>query len=228
MKRYYVFKINLTLLNVLNIVLLGVCSLFTWLVFPDMFKKMFSMFDDMHTVLLFLPLMVFYLAFHEILHAIGYIVHGANPKKITFGMEMEKSVFYCLCKDEVKKKTILFSLMYPLFFIGIVTYVIGIIFKLPMLLLLSIINIGGAIGDIMYFIFIVGLDKDIMYSEMDDGTSFALISKEDLSKRKPLGLDFVGIKSEIPRKDFKRVYISKGSYAILIFALLLLVAALFV
>lgn len=228
LKKYYIFKINLTLLNLFNIILLAICLTFTWLVFPDMFRNMFLIFNDTKNMLLLLPLIIFYFSLHELLHALGYIVHGADPKKITFGMELEKSVFYCLCKEEVTRKNILNSLMYPLFFIGVLTYIISIIFKLPMLLLLSIMNIGGAIGDIMYFIFIVRLDKDVMFSEMDDGTSFALISKNDLSKYKPLGLDYVGIESKISRKDFKRIYISKLSYVFLIFSLILIIMALFI
>ena len=41
-------------------------------------------------------------------------------------------------------------------FESIVTYVIGAIFKIPMLFLLSIFNIGGCIGDIIMFLFASG------------------------------------------------------------------------
>ena len=228
LKKYYVFKIDLVVLNIVSTILLVLCFLITGLVFPNTVESMFILFSDAKNLLLLLPYMMFYFILHELLHALGYITFGANPKKLTFGMELEKSVFYCLCKEDITKKNILFSLMYPLFFIGIVTYIISIIFNLPMLLLLSIGNICGAIGDIIYFIFIIRLDKDVMFSEMDDGTSFALLSKDDLSKYKPFGLKYVGIEKEISRKNFKRVYISKLSYGVLIFSFVLLVLALFV
>ncbi len=227
MKKYYVFKIDLTLLNIFNVLLVLAIVVFTCLIFPNMCIGMFIIFDSIKYLLLLLPTMMFYFCLHELLHALGYIVHGANPKKLTFGMEIEKGVLYCLCKQEITKKNILFSLMYPLFFIGIVPYFISVIFKWPLLLLLSIFNIAGAIGDIMYFMFIVRLDKDIMFSEMDDGTSFALISKNDLSKHKPLGLKYVSTESEISRKDFKRVYISKASYAFVVLSIIMIIAAFF-
>ena len=50
----------------------------------------------------------------------------------------------------------------------------------------------------------------------------------NLSKYKPLGLDYVGIESKISRKDFKRIYISKLSYVFLIFSLILIIMALFI
>ena len=118
--------------------------------------------------------------------------------------------------------------MYPLFFIGILTYIIGIIFDLPLLILLSIGNIVGATGDILYFIFIIRLDKNTKFSEMDDGTSFALISDKDLSKYSHFGLDYVGMVDEIPRKDFKRIKVSKQSWIILIICLIILSILLFI
>lgn len=227
-KKYHIFKINLTTLNVISIVILILCFGITALFFPSNMKDMAMLFDNIKFCLLLLPLMICYFTLHELLHALGYIVNGANPKKITFGAELEKGVLYCLCKDEVDKKNILFSLMYPLFFIGIVTYIIGIIFNYPVLLLLSILNISGAAGDIMYFLFIIKLDKDIMYSEMDDGTSFALISKDDPSKYKHYGLKYCGTADEIPRKDFKRVKISKISLIVFILCIVFLIVGLII
>lgn len=228
MKKYHVFKINISILNIISIIILALCFIFTAIFFPNSMKSMALLFDNIKFCILFLPLLIFYFSLHEVLHAIGYIVNGANPKKITFGAELEKGVLYCLCKDEVDKKNILFSLMYPLFFIGFVTYILGIIFDLPILLLLSILNISGAAGDIMYFLFIIKLDKDIMYSEMDDGTSFAIISKKDPSKYRHYGLNYCGTVNEISRKDFKRVKISILSWIVLIISILALIIGLII
>ncbi len=175
-----------------------------------------------------LPLLLFYFILHELLHALGYILNGADPKKITFGMEVEKSVLYCLCKQNVSKKNILFSLMYPLFFIGIVTYIISIVFDFPLLLLLSIANISGAAGDIMYFLFIMKLDKDIQYSEMDDGTSFVIISKKNIDNIKHPGIIYEGIIDEIPRNDFRRIFISKPSIIVIVIFLVALIIGLLI
>lgn len=228
MRKYHLFKINLTVLNIISLLLMIIAFGFVWLLFPDMLKKIALLFNNDKFLITILPLMIFYFVLHELLHAIGYIVNGANYKKITFGIEIEKSVFYCLCKDEITKKNILYSLMYPLFLIGIFTGAISIIFRLPVLLLLSICNISGAAGDIMYFLFIIKLDKNIMYSEMDDGTSFAIVSKDNPSKYHHFGLTYIGDVNEISRKDFTRIKISKASWVLLIFCIILLIIAIFV
>ena len=228
MKKYHVFKINIKILNIVNLIILLILTLFTYILFPNNIKEIIALYDDIKIGFLLLPLIIIYFSLHELFHALGYIIHGANPKKITFGAELEKSVLYCLCKDEISKKNILFSLMYPLFFLGIVTYVISIIFNYPVLLLLSIANIGGAAGDIMYFLFFIQLDKDILFSEMDDGTSFALISKENPNKYKHIGLDYVGVVDEIPRNDFKMVKISRLSAIFFVICLLCLLGYLII
>ena len=216
MKKYHVFKIDMLSLNVYCILLMALVLGFTYVVFPNSFNGMINLFSNDKFWFIFLPLMIVWFILHELLHALGYIIHGADRKKITFGMELEKGVFYCLCKQDIDKKNILFSLMYPLFFIGIVTYIIGVIFNYHLLTLLSIVNIAGAIGDIMYFIFISRLDKDIMYSELDDGTSFAIRSKSDPNKIKHIGLKYVGVVDNISRSDYQLLYISKLSYLVLV------------
>lgn len=225
MKKYHLFKINIGFLNVFSIILLAVLLLFTYLVFNDNFDRMFSLFNNTKFMLSLFPIMIFYFILHELFHALGYIIHGADKSKITFGMELEKGVFYCLCKQDIKRKTILFSLMYPLFFIGFVTYVISIIFNLDVLLLLSIVNISGAAGDIMYFLFIVRLNKEIVFSELDDGTSFVIKNIDDINKYKYYGLDYKGEVSNVSRSDFRRLYVSKLSFVVLVISVILLILA---
>lgn len=227
MKKNYIFKIDLKKLNVFCILLYVVLFIFTYLIFPDSLDGIWKLFDDLKFCILFLPLTIFYSILHELLHAVGYIVNGADYKKITFGMELEKGVFYCLCKQDITKRNILTSLMFPLFFIGIVTYIISIIFNLPILLLLSIINIGGCIGDIMYFIFISKLPNDVMFSELDDGTSFAIVSKQNPKKYNHFGLIYIGKQDTLSRKDFKRLKISKLSWFLLVIGILALLVGIF-
>lgn len=220
-KKYYIFKMNITILNVIALLILIPLYAITYLISPDILTGIGNMLGNTKISLILFLSIFGYMILHELIHALGYILYGADPKKITFGMELEKGVLYCLCKQDVKKHTIMNAVMFPLFWIGIVTYIISIIFNLPLLLLLSIINISGAAGDIMYFCFFLKLDKDIMFSEMDDGTSFAILSDKDISKTKFLGLEFVDTVNEIPRNDFKRVKISKVSYIVLGFCTLL-------
>lgn len=227
-KEYYVFKINLKVLNIIANLIFIVLFVMLLLLFPNIIFKFFEYSENFSFCLLLLPIMILYFGLHEIFHAIGYLLYGAKLKKLTFGMELEKGVFYCLCKQDISKRNILNSVMFPLFYLGIVTLIIGIIFKLPLLSMLSILNISGATADIMYFIFIIKLPKDVKFSELDDGTSFAILSDTDISKVKHFGLDYVGKKDKIERKDFKRIKISKLSYVVLIITIILCIVGILV
>ena len=227
MKReYYIFKINLKMLNIIANLLFIFLFVMLLIFFPNIIIGFFEYSERLDFCLLFLPIMMLYFAMHEIFHAIGYLLYGAKLNKLTFGMELEKGVFYCLCKQDITRKNILHSVLFPFFYLGVVTRIIGLIFELPLLALLSLLNISGATADIMYFIFLIKLPKDIKFSELDDGTAFAILSDSDVSKVKHFGLDFIEKKDIIERKDFKRIKISKLSYAVLIVCIILVIAGL--
>lgn len=227
MKReYYIFKINLKMLNIIANLLFIFLFVMLLTFFPNIIIGFFEYSEKLNFCLVLLPIMMFYFAMHEIFHAIGYILYGAKLNKLTFGMELEKGVFYCLCKQDITRKNILHSVLFPFFYLGVVTLIIGLIFELPLLALLSLLNISGATADIMYFIFLIKLPKDIKFSELDDGTAFAILSDTDVSKIKHIGLDFIEKKETIERNDFKRVKISKLSYAVLIVCIILVIAGL--
>lgn len=217
-KKYYVFKMNMNVLNIFSFVLLGIVIGISILIYKDFWKEYTDNFFKMG---LFLLAFFGYMILHELLHALSYIIHGAKSKNITFGIHLEDNILCCLCKQDITKKNILMSLLYPFFFIGIVTYVIGAIFKLPMLFLLSIFNLSGCIGDIVMFIFISRLPKDIKFSEFDDPTSFAILSSEDLSDRKPFGLKYERTVSTLEKKDMKRLRVSKKSIIFMVFLLII-------
>ena len=222
-KEYYVFKINLKMLNIVANLLFIFLFVLLLIFFPNIIIGFFEYSEKLYFCLVLLPIMMLYFAMHEIFHAIGYILYGAKLNKLTFGMELEKGVFYCLCKQDITRKNILHSVLFPFFYLGVVTLIISLIFELPLLAILSLLNISGASADIMYFIFLIKLPKDIKFSELDDGTAFAILSDTDVSKIKHIGLDFIEKKEKVERKDFKRLKISKLSYVVLIISILLLV-----
>ncbi len=217
-KKYYVFKMNMPILNLLSFVLLFIFVGIGLLVYKSFWKEYT---DNLLMMALFLLVYFFYMVLHEIIHAIFYRINGAKGKNITFGIHLEKSILCCLCKQDISKRNICISLLSPFILIGIITFIIGAIFKIPMLFLLSIFNIGGCIGDLIMFIFISKLPKDIKYAEFDDPTSFAILSSTDLSRKKPFGLKYEGRKEKLEQKDKKKIRISRMSIAF-IFVLILL------
>ena len=212
-KKYYLFEMNMIALNVVSILILIAIGFLTIFLMKDFHVNGITMG-------LFIILMVPYLCFHEILHSIGYILTGADPSRITFGAHLEKGVLCCLCKQNVSRKSILTSLIFPFMFIGVITYIIGIIFNLPILILLSIINISGCSGDlIMFFNFL--FIKDFEYAEYDNPTAFGLYSSKDLSTTKLIGLKYVETKDSLEQFDLKKINVTKTSFIVLIVLIIL-------
>lgn len=207
-EKKYFYEMDSNLLNIVSCVLL-VIILFITFTFTDI--SMESVNDNLLLVLL---LLIPYLVFHEILHSIGYVVNGAKFNRITYGVHLEKGILCCSCKQEVKKHTIMWSLMYPFLFIGVITYIIGIIYKCDILVLLSIVNISGCSGDLIMFLAFLKLKK-FKFFEYDNPMAFGITTKEDLENKKLFAL------KRIDEDDFKqtvdkKVSVSKTSIIILL------------
>lgn len=218
-KKYHIYKMDVKMLNIVSIILLLVVCILTYFINNSLFLESIIIDDYFKFIILFF----LYTCFHEILHSLAYFINGAHFKNIVYGCALEKGVLYCLCKENISKKNIMISLMYPLFFIGIITYILSIILNLKTLLLLSILNIAGCSGDIIMFLFIGKLDKKIEYSEFDDEVSFGIYTDKDISKIKHFGLKYDGICDKLKRDNKKKIQISKFSYIIFIILIGLMV-----
>ena len=216
-KKTYVYKMNLVTANVLCILIL---ILFT--VIAVYFK--INVFQMNNWFLVFL-LMVLYLMLHELLHGLGYFIGGTKREYITYGIELEKGIFYAMAYSKLTKKNILISLVMPFIFIGVITYIIGIIFNIPLLVFLSIVNISGAAMDLAMFFYFLRLPKNFTYSESGNPDEFVIISSDDLSKKKSIFLNLKEVKKynekDFKFKDIKKIKITKVSIIMLIVFLLI-------
>lgn len=219
-KKYYMFKMNMTFMNLFSIGLIILSSFIFYLIYGN---NSFSILREVYNpfILLYLP----YLIFHELLHSLSYVIYGADFNKITYGAHLEKGVLCCLCKQNITKKNILHSLLYPFIFIGIITFIIGLLINNPLLILLSLANISGCSGDLIMFYHLSRL-HNYEFSEYNDPTSFGIYTKEDLSKKKMFGLDYVGDKTKLERDDLKKIDISKISVILLLSFYVLLILTL--
>lgn len=211
MKKLYKFKLDLVFLNIGSIILFMVCFIPIILL-----KKDFNINIDFNLVVL----MVLWMALHELLHGIGFgIFKGVDKKNIKYGIQLESGIFYCMCKQKISKANILVSLMFPFTFIGVVTLVLGLVFNNSSLIILSLINIAGAIGDLAMFISILFMPKNIEYIDLDDTTGFFLISSSDLSKSKLIGFKYDNCvdanEENLKSKNQDKITITKTSYIIL-------------
>ncbi len=216
-KKYYLYTMNMNVLNTISIVLVIASILLVALV---MKLTHYDLSINNKEFAIFYLLMIPYFIFHEILHSIGYVVNGANFKNITYGVHLEKGVLCCLVKENVNKKNILWSLVYPFLFIGVITLIIGFLLHNAGLIFLSVMNISGCSGDLLMFIAFSKL-KDFEYSEYDDPTSFALYGDKSLENLHMYGLKYVGVADKLDRTITKKVDVSKSSIVIIIIFLLI-------
>lgn len=220
--KYYTYKLDLLLLNVLTVVLFVLLTIMTYVITGSLaFIEDINLFSFIFIIL--------WMFLHEILHGIGFMLFGeVKRENVVFGAEIEKGIFYCMCKERVSKANILVALVFPLLMIGIFTYIIGIYFGNSLLILLSIFNISGAIGDICMMIDIGLMPKDINYLDLDDNTCFTIISGEDLTEKKFLSISLVKngkYIDKIKAKDYTRLKISKCSKFFFVFYIIIIIVA---
>lgn len=218
-KSYYVFKLDMMYLNIFSIFLLIILLLINHYIFNyNIFEKLLFDGSNWFRILFYYLL---YAIMHEILHATSYVINGGKFNKVIFGVMLEKGILYCLCKQNITKKNILISVITPFILIGIITYFIGLIYDIPMLIFLSIVNMSGCAGDLVMFRYISKLKNNVQFSEFDDATSFAIYASYDVSKVKHPGLKYVGKKESIIRKDLSKFIISRFSIIFLIILFML-------
>lgn len=215
-KKYYLFNLNINFMNILAFVIL----IALWILTINI--KGGEFFLNSLTTTTFILYIVIMIT-HELLHGFSYYIHGGEKDKIVFGAALEKGILYCLCKQNISRKNILWSSMYPLIFIGVITYIIGLIFNLPILAMLSMLNLSGCGGDICTFLYISRLNKNIEFSETDDPTVFAIYADYDVSKVKHIGLKYKEDAETIERNDLTKIKISKPSKIIFIVLIIIII-----
>ena len=218
-KKYHIFELNVGKLNLFCIVFFILLIVLTSFIYKG---NLISDFYQVNLMLLILVNIIMMLI-HELLHSLAYVIYGGKFKNIVYGSYLEKGVLYCLCKQNITRKNILNSLMFPLFYIGIIPYIIALIFKWPFLLFLAIMNIVGATGDIIMFIYIMSLPKEIEFTEFDNPIRFAIHTDKEI-KVKFFGLDYIETLKNVPRNNLKKLTISKASY--IVFAILIVLTVL--
>ena len=216
-KKYYLFEMKGLWLQCLSIVILVLMLILTGILYDGILM------DSSDLILVFV-LIIPYLLLHELLHSCSYVLNGANYKKITYGVHLEKGIMCCLCKQNISKRNILISLLFPFIFIGVITYIIGILTDNLVLIWLSIFNISGCSGDLMMFWGLAKI-KNFEYSEYDNPMAFGIYTDEDLSKKRLLGLRYIGSVYKLDRHDMKKIRVSKISiifiFIFLLFGILL-------
>lgn len=227
-KKEYILEYDMVFANVFSFLLLFLAIIVTFgIVFlfniPREALEIYLGENTNKYFLIFFILMILWMVLHEIIHGIAYQVMGAKSKNIVYGAAIEKGVFYCKCKEYIDKKCIMVSLLSPFILIGVITYILGFIINSPLLVILSIVNISGASGDLMMFNFFLKQDDDVEFKELGFSSPFVLRTSKNLNDKKYLGIKSIKeVKDESETKEGpeKKITISKASWIFIIVMLI--------
>lgn len=87
---------------------------------------------------------------HELIHGIAWAIFAKNGfKSISFGANWRQMILYCHCSEPLKVRHYAIGALAPLFILGIIPAIVGIIILNPYWELFGIAFIACAIGDIM-------------------------------------------------------------------------------
>lgn len=215
MNKYYKFEINMKLLNILAIVIFILVYIIAMIINPNVLNIIN---EDYNFVYVYLGMFGYFFA-HELLHGIGYSLFVKNKKNIKYGIKLEQGVFYAMCQEEISKLGIIISLLMPTIFLTFFSLPIGIVFDLPIIILYAIINLIGAVGDIVLLLLVIKLPKNIKYIDYDNTIGAYFLSDTDLSNIKSFGISCTQTGEhnlELIDSNHKLIYISKPSIIILV------------
>jgi len=212
--KYYRYSMDMVKLNIFCLIL-----------FIPIFIFIYFLGYGTYVNLITLIIYFLWMFLHEFLHGIGFsLSKGIDHKNIVYGANLEKGIFYCMCKELISKKNIMISLMFPFVFIGVLTLILGFVIDSPMLIILSLFNIAGCAGDIAMFYSFLFLPS-FKYVDLDDCTGFILVSDNDLTKNKLFGMNLVEVgdyDDKCKAHDYKKFTISKLSWIIFIIMIVIL------
>ena len=210
--KYYKYKIKL-----------GVGNIFASIILILLLILLYFTFDNYYFNLTYnkVLIMIGYFILHELLHYIGYLINkNVKNKDLCLGMCLEKGVMYCRCTNEISRTAVMISLLTPFTVIGIISLIISYIFDMPFLAFLSVSNIAGSYFDILMFIQMLKMPKDIKFAEYDECDAYYIISNKDLTNIKTKGISLVKTdkynKIKLKSKDNKKIEISTLSLIIII------------
>ncbi len=107
----------------------------------------------------------------------------------------------------------------PFTILTVIAYIVAVIFHIPFLGFLAIINFMGASMDMAMFYYISRI-KNVHYSESGKPNEFVLITSEDLKKKKSIFLRLKEVKDykkeDYEFSNFKRFDCTKLSFFLLL------------
>lgn len=138
-----------------------------------LFLKNFFWYDIVIIIVCF-PMIMF---LHELIHAISMVFMGAKKKNISFGVNIKEGLVYCHMDKPVKIWQYRFILITPFLFVGIVPYVLSILYLNTAYSVLFSISISMCCGDILMLLKTIPYKYDVLVLDNSKAPAFYVLSE---------------------------------------------------
>ena len=173
---------NLFAVNVWSFLLLFIAAAVFGIPFYFIWHEELSLGKFFHgwTPLLLCALMPLGIVVHELLHGITWAHYAKNGwKSISFGVKWEWLAAYCHCSEPLSKRAFLMGDLMPLLVLGLIPAIISLFIGDVLLLILGVVFISAAIGDIWVAWLLRKEDSGAFILDLPSEAGFYVLTKEE-------------------------------------------------
>jgi len=113
---------------------------------------------------------------HELIHGIIFALYAPNGfRSVSFGFNSKIGAFYCHCKEPIRVKYYRRAGMAPLIILGLIPLIFGFITGVGWFKTFGLILTIGGFGDLLVFIKLMKIDKNLLILDHPDKLGFIII-----------------------------------------------------
>lgn len=110
---------------------------------------------------------------HELLHALGAIMMGADKKNIYLGAKIEKGYLFCRIFQDLKRNQFIFVLLFPLL-LPLISLALFYITKQVLFSIIAYLFFIGSLFDLLYMLDFLYLPSHVVVDENESGLDFSM------------------------------------------------------
>ena len=117
---------------------------------------------------------------HELVHATAFMIVGVRYKNVKFGYDIKKMIIFCSASQPITKGRYKFVLIAPFVILGLIPYILSIIFLNYPYLFFSSLMIGASAGDLTMLSKLLKLKGDFMVLDHPTEPAFYIVEEVDV------------------------------------------------
>jgi hypothetical protein len=117
--------------------------------------------------LLIIPVLIAVIVVHELIHGLFFLIKARHGlKSIKFGFIAKYLMPYCHCEEVLKRNDYILAALMPLILVGLLPAALSLATGSATLLLVGIMGITGAAGDILIVKSVLGENRDCLIYDL--------------------------------------------------------------